>query len=86
MDQSMSNDSQLRNQAGAIVDKLEKCREKVLDCIDAGPEADSKDGREEGEWDAWTKSLPPVAFEIARETKELVRIVDVVAGGEDDFA
>lgn len=82
----MASDTSLRNSAGAIVDKLEKCREKVLDAIDAGPQADSIDGRADGEWEQWCKSLPPVAFEIARETKELVKIVDAVGGGEEDFA
>ena len=84
MDNPMASDSGLRNSAGAIVDKLEKCREKVLDAIDAGPEANADGGEE---WEAWTKSLPPVAFEIARETKELVRVVDSVEQmSEDDFA
>lgn len=79
----MASDTSLRNSAGAIVDKLEKCREKVLDAIDAGPEANADGGEE---WEVWCKGLPPVAFEIARETKELVRVVDAVGEGEDDFA
>lgn len=86
MDNSMASDTSLRNSAGAIVDKLEKCREKVLDAIDAGPEANSVDGREDGEWEQWCQGLPPIAFEIARETKELVKVVDMVGGQEDDFA
>lgn len=82
----MASDTSLRNSAGAIVDKLEKCREKVLDAIDAGPEANSVDDRGDGEWEAWCQSLPPVAFEIARETKELVKVVDAIGGEGDDFA
>jgi hypothetical protein len=36
----------------------------------------------------WTQTLPPIAFEIARETKELVQRVDqlVLDDGADDFA
>ena len=86
MDNSMASDTSLRNSAGTIVDKLEKCRERVLDAIDAGSEANLAEGKEDGEWEAWCQGLPPIAFEIARETKELVKVVDAVEGQEDDFA
>ena len=56
----------------------------------------AEDGRDddesEREWKQWTQSLPPIAFEIARETKELVLRVDIMDGeqgsrqGDDDFS
>lgn len=41
---------------------------------------------DEGEriWRAWCSSIPPVAFEIARETKELVVRVDGIYEKRDD--
>jgi hypothetical protein len=53
---------------------------------------EDSDGRGEMEWRVWTQSLPPIAFEIARETKELVQRVDAIdgghggEGGERDFS
>jgi len=49
----------------------------------------------EGEkiWRAWNQKLPPMAFQVAKETKELVTRVDVLesegragGAGEDDFS
>lgn len=44
-------------------------------------------------WRSWNQKLPPMAFQVAKETKELVTRVDVLesegrAGGaaEDDFS
>jgi len=65
--------------------------------VDAGEKGRTiaNEGREDDEgermWRAWNQSLPPIAFEIARETKELVLRVDVIdgaggQGGDDDFS
>ena len=77
--------AQLRQEAEGIVRKLEACRERVLDAGERGAEL-AREQAPEGEWKAWTQGLPPVAFEIARETKELVRVVDGLDEDEDDFA
>lgn len=73
---------------------------RLLEAGDRG-RALAEEGRddEEGEkiWRQWNQSLPPIAFEIARETKELVlRVDDIdskardgangVEGGADDFS
>jgi hypothetical protein len=34
----------------------------------------------------FTSSLPPLAFQVARETRELVRRVQELKSGEDDFS
>jgi len=85
MNAAGASGAQLRREAAGIVDKLASCRERVLQAQERGRQiAQGEEG--EMEWRVWTQGLPPVAFEIARETKELVRCVDGVEGGEDDFA
>lgn len=67
------------SQASAIAKRLSKCVERL--------EAAGRDGEEiqsEKDWKDYIKSLPPLAFEIARETKELAAWVD--RDGEDDFS
>ncbi|KAK4201824.1 hypothetical protein QBC40DRAFT_48994 [Triangularia verruculosa] len=74
-----------------LVRRLSACRERLmeagkrgLDLAAAGNDSASR------EWRMWTQTLPPIAFEIARETKELVQRVDQLVmddeGGADDFA
>ncbi|RDW87554.1 hypothetical protein BP5796_03248 [Coleophoma crateriformis] len=81
---SSTGNSELRVQAEPILDKLNRSRRRL---IDAGQEgrAIADEGRDddesEREWRAWTQSLPPIAFEIARDTKELVLRVDIIDGG-----
>ena len=36
-------------------------------------------------WKEFTKMLPPLAFKIARETKELVQRLDHVGAADEDF-
>jgi hypothetical protein len=90
----MGSNTALRSQSQPVLEKLSACRERILDAGDRGRMI-ANQGRddEEGdaEWRAWNQSLPPIAFEIARETKELVLRVDVLdgegaAGGDDDFS
>lgn len=88
IDRSMTSNPELRQQADEIVNRLAKAREQVLDRLDeAGqmPEDGPMGEDEERGWVGWCKGLPPLAFEVARETKELVGVVEGLAG-EDDFA
>ncbi|KAL3422168.1 protein SPA2 [Phlyctema vagabunda] len=81
---SSTGNSQLRAQGEPILRKLSNCRERLLDAGEQGRDiADEGRDDDEGEriWRAWNQSLPPIAFEIARETKELVLRVDVIDGG-----
>lgn len=85
MDGTSDAAAQLRQEAEGIVRKLEACRERVLDAGERGAEL-AREQAPEAEWKVWTQGLPPVAFEIARETKELVRVVDGLDEEEEDFA
>jgi hypothetical protein len=90
---SSSNNSTLKSQGAPILKKLSNCRERLLDAgangraiVDGGTED------EEGEkaWRVWNQTLPPIAFEIARETKELVTNIDIIDAdqgrGDVDFS
>jgi hypothetical protein len=88
---SSTGNAELRTQAKGIVKRLGECRTKLVGAADKGRKiadmGDDDAGRGEMEWRMWTQSLPPIAFEIARETKELVQRVDVIDGaarGERD--
>lgn len=93
---SSTGNASLRTQGEPIVRKLATLRQRVLDAGEKG-RAIANEGREDDEgeraWRQWNQSLPPIAFEIARETKELVLRVDVIDGqqnggvdGDDDFS
>lgn len=79
---SSTGNTELRAQAKGIVKKLGECRTKLIEAEDKGRKiadlGDDDAGRGEMEWRVWTQSLPPIAFEIARETKELVQRVDSI--------
>jgi hypothetical protein len=78
-----TGNSQLRDQAGPVVRTLSGCRARLLAADDDGKSVQSQE-----EWKEHINTLPPIAFEIARETKELVQRVDRVgeAGQDsDDF-
>ncbi|KAK4237049.1 hypothetical protein C8A03DRAFT_35044 [Achaetomium macrosporum] len=72
-----------------LVKRLASCRERLAEAgkrgLDLASEGNDSQSRE---WRMWTQTLPPIAFEIARETKELVQRVDrlVLDDGADDFA
>ncbi|KAK0630119.1 hypothetical protein B0T17DRAFT_210799 [Bombardia bombarda] len=74
---------------GELVRRLASCRERLMEAGNRGVDlaAEGKDTRSR-EWRMWTQTLPPIAFEIARETKELVQRIDqlVMNDGADDFA
>lgn len=68
-----------------MTDRLRVCRERILEAGDQGMDL-AADGKDAGtrEWRMWTQTLPPIAFEIARETKEIVTRVGGL--GESEFA
>ena len=89
-------ESSVPGNAGAdLVARLATCRQRLLESGERGQELATR-GRKPGEreWRMWTQTLPPIAFEIARETKELVQRVDRLVmsngggggGGGDDFS
>lgn len=89
---STTGNGKLRSQGEPILRKLNNCRQRLLEAGEQG-RAIADEGREDDEgeraWRQWNQSLPPIAFEIARETKELVTKVDIIDGGsgmDDDFS
>lgn len=72
----------LGDRAEPIVRTLADCRTKLLN---AGVDGESI--RDPDRLRDFTNKLPPLAFEIARETKELVQRIDQIEfeGDEDDF-
>lgn len=75
--------------AAQLVVRLGACRQRLIEAGDRGVDlaAAGKDPRTR-EWRMWTQTLPPIAFEIARETKELVQSLDRLSmdDGADEFA
>ncbi|KAH8596720.1 hypothetical protein B0O99DRAFT_509566 [Bisporella sp. PMI_857] len=86
---SLTSNSSLRTTAGPILGKLSRCRQRLLEAGEVGKNISEED---RGAWKSWTQTLPPIAFEIARETKELVQSVDYVSvdqgrdAAEEDFS
>ncbi|POR36698.1 Protein SPA2 [Tolypocladium paradoxum] len=73
------------NQASRLGD----CRERLLDASQRGQAlANSGVGQGDRDWRMWAQTLPPIAFEIAREAKELVQRIGSLAtgSGADDFS
>lgn len=72
-----------------LVKRLASCRDRLMEAGKRGQDlaAEGHDDQSR-EWHMWKQTLPPIAFEIARETKELVQRVDqlVIDDGADDFA
>ncbi|WEW58976.1 component of the polarisome [Emydomyces testavorans] len=74
----------LRERAGPVVEMLSSCCRQL---VDAGQRGDQVRGDPEQMREV-TGKLPPIAFQIARETKELVQRVDQLemeSREEDDF-
>lgn len=75
-----------------LVRRLGNCRDRLNEAGQRGIELDAQGSHPTSrEWRMWTQTLPPIAFELARETKELVQQVDRLAAagmndGADDFA
>jgi hypothetical protein len=92
---SSSGNGPLRTQGGPILKDLSACRQRLIEAGERGraiADEAREDDEGEREWRAWTQSLPPIAFEIAKQTKKLVMEVDEIDGprvrdgGEDDFS
>ncbi|PKS09890.1 hypothetical protein jhhlp_004513 [Lomentospora prolificans] len=73
---------------GQMATRLEGSRDKLLNANKQGQNIAAKGkGPNDREWKMWTQNLPPIAFELAREMKELVQQVDQLAlSNGDDFA
>ncbi|KAK4084463.1 uncharacterized protein Triagg1_943 [Trichoderma aggressivum f. europaeum] len=73
---------------GNLVVRLSDGRDSLVEANRRGQDlADSE--VEEKEWKSWTQTLPPIAFEIAREAMELVETVEELAAASqeaDDFS
>ena len=72
------------NGHGRLVLRLGECRERLLEANDTGRDL-AQDGAQPGDrdWKMWSQTLPPIAFEIARETKDLAQQVGQMAGADD---
>jgi len=88
--QVVSETEALGSSGVELVRRLSSCRERLIEAGKRGTDlaAEGKDTKSR-EWRMWTQTLPPIAFEIARETKELVQRVDQLVmndGDDDEFA
>lgn len=89
---SSTANAELRTQGEPIVRKLSNCRQRLVEAREQGRTIADKEEEDDTEWRQWTQGLPPIAFEIARETKELVQRVDAIdagmngGGGDDDYS
>ncbi|RDW93916.1 putative cell polarity protein [Aspergillus mulundensis] len=73
----------LRQRAGASIETLEYQRSRLV-----GAAAEGEGAADPEQLRTFTNQLPPIAFEIARETKELVQRLDMTDHGDaedDDF-
>lgn len=80
---SSTGNAELRTQAKGIVKKLNDCKIKLKESEEKGrkiADMGDDDTRGEMEWRVWTTSLPPIAFDVARETKELLYRVEIIDG------
>ena len=62
------------------MDSLAELRDRL---VDVGQEIESV--KDTNKWKEFTKGIPPIAFQVARETRALVGKVEGVDGREDDF-
>ncbi|KAK6849491.1 hypothetical protein PG995_013324 [Apiospora arundinis] len=72
-----------------MLDRLASCRQRLLEAGDHGQDMASRGlGPADNQWRMWTQTLPPIAFEIAREMKELSQSVDRLGmpPSADDFS
>ena len=77
-----SGDIALREKSEPIIQSLDECRGRLMNTAAAGQDVTTPEQLREV-----TNQLPPIAFEIARQTKELVQRLETLAQGddEDDF-
>ncbi|KAI1752671.1 hypothetical protein F4782DRAFT_111132 [Xylaria castorea] len=74
--------------AGEMLERLSACRQRLLEAGDHGKNLAARGlGENDREWRMWTQTLPPIAFEIVRETKELVQRIDrLLSPAGEDFS
>ncbi|KAF3764500.1 hypothetical protein M406DRAFT_81353 [Cryphonectria parasitica EP155] len=72
---------------GDLLGRLYDSQQRLMEAGERGHDL-AADGKGEGdrEWRMWTQTLPPIAFEIARETKELVQRIDQLITANVDFS
>ncbi|KAJ5232152.1 hypothetical protein N7468_005108 [Penicillium chermesinum] len=76
-----SHDVALRETSEPYVHVLDECRGRLMNTVAEGHHAASPEALREV-----TNQLPPIAFELARQNKELVqRLESLSLGGDDDF-
>ncbi|KAI0151589.1 hypothetical protein GGR57DRAFT_176595 [Xylariaceae sp. FL1272] len=63
-----------------MLERLSSCRQRFLEAGEQGKELAGRGlGENDRDWRMWTQTLPPIAFSIVRETKELIQRVDRMA-------
>ncbi|KAI8951864.1 hypothetical protein F4801DRAFT_589345 [Xylaria longipes] len=74
--------------ASEMLERLSACRQRLLEAGDHGKNLAARGlGENDREWRMWTQTLPPIAFEIVRETKELVQRIDrLLSPAGEDFS
>ncbi|KAJ6021898.1 hypothetical protein N7540_007402 [Penicillium herquei] len=76
-----SGDASLREQSEPVIHSLDECRGRLMNAVAEGHHAEGSEQLREV-----TNQLPPLAFEIARQTKELVqRLESLTQADDDDF-
>ena len=77
-----SHNHALRESADPTVNSLAELRDQLAS---AGEELDGIRGA--ARWKEFTKAIPPIAFQVARETRSLVEKFDSLRleNGQDDF-
>ncbi|CAN8100896.1 unnamed protein product [Discula destructiva] len=72
---------------GDMVGRLADSQQRLMEAGERGHDlADNGKGDGDREWRMWTQTLPPIAFEIARETKELVQRIDQLTAANENFS
>lgn len=62
------------------MDSLAELRDRL---VDVGQEIEKL--KDTNRWEEFTKGIPPIAFQVARETRALVGQLEGAEGREDDF-
>lgn len=74
---------------GNMAIRLGEACNRLMEANESGRDlAQSGGSQDDRSWRMWTQTLPPIAFEIARETKELVQRVGGLSSsqGLDEFS
>lgn len=75
--------------AGEMLGRLSAYRQRLLEAGDHGKNLAARGlGESDREWRMWTQTLPPIAFEIVRETKDLIQRIDrmIMSPAGEDFS